>query len=116
MAVARSSGSRCQVNVPLEDEHWYLVLQQLVIREGSSIPEVLRPVILAFLKRKVDRDPDLADAVSSIEKSRASALDRLQRRKKLAPVTDLTFTQRGTEVRGSKPNHAKRTSRSPSSD
>jgi hypothetical protein len=94
MAGARPSQVRRQVNVPLDDEHWYLALQQLVLRERSTIPEVLRPVIVKFLKRKLDADPELAAAVANVEKSRMNAHDRARRQKKLAPVTELSTAGR----------------------
>src|SRR4051794_22072166 len=72
-AASRGRNERAQVNVPLEDEHWHLALMQLAIRDEKTVPELLRPVIVGYLKRKVAADPDLAQAVEKLEKSRQHA-------------------------------------------
>jgi hypothetical protein len=89
MSTERPAQVRFQVNVPLEDPHWYLALQQLVIRDGSTIPDILRPVIIQFLRRKLVADPKLAAAVELIEQSRVDAQARVPRAEKLATVAEM---------------------------
>jgi hypothetical protein len=72
----RSAGrkdGRYQVNVPLNEEHWHLVLTQLAIREEVSVPDLLRPVIIEFLERTLAADADLSAAVDSITRARAKS-------------------------------------------
>lgn len=72
----RSAGRRdvrYQVNVPLNDAHWHLVLMQLALRDDTSVPELLRPVIIDFLRLRLEEDSDLAAAVQSLEQSKARA-------------------------------------------
>ena len=61
-----------QVNVPLQGQA-VLVLQLLLAREQCSIPELLVPVIEDYLKRQLELDPDLADAVRALLASRSRA-------------------------------------------
>jgi hypothetical protein len=69
-----------QVNVPLS-EHYSLVLAQVVLRDDGTVPETLRPVIERYLDQRVEDDPDLRQAVESLERSRA--------RNQARPVTKL---------------------------
>ncbi|HWL36831.1 MAG TPA: hypothetical protein VNQ77_11610 [Frankiaceae bacterium] len=69
-----------QVNVPLS-EYYSLVLAQVVLRDDSTVPETLRPVIEAYLDRRLADDLDLREAVEALERSRA--------RDKARPVTTL---------------------------
>lgn len=87
--VSRSDGQRFQVNVPLDDAHWHLVLLQLAIREGQSVPELLRPVIIRYLKRQLSADEQLAAAVKNLEESKRAASQRARRRRRLADVKEL---------------------------
>lgn len=84
--MARVSRQRFQVNVPLEDGHWHVALLQLAIRDGKSVPELLRPVIVAYLRRQLTADPKLAAAVTNIEESRSMALDKRRKRRNLAEI------------------------------
>jgi hypothetical protein len=84
--MARASRQRFQVNVPLEDGHWHVALLQLAIRDGKSVPELLRPIIITYLKRQLTADPKLAAAVANIEESRSLALDKSRRRRNLAEI------------------------------
>lgn len=93
--MTRASRERFQVNVPLEDEHWYLVLLELTIREGKSVPELLRPIVVAYLKREVRKDAKLAAAVANIEDSRSGAREKGRRRRNLAEVTQMAATSEG---------------------
>ena len=56
--------------MPLNDAHWHLVLAQLALRDDVSIPEMLRPVIISFLRRQLAADPHLRDAVTSLEQAK----------------------------------------------
>jgi hypothetical protein len=88
--VARASRERFQINVPLEEEHWHLALLQLAIRETKSVPEILRPVIVAYLKRQLSADEKLAAAVANMEAARSEARDKSRRRRNLAEVKKMT--------------------------
>jgi hypothetical protein len=88
--MARASRERFQVNVALEDEHWYLALLQLAIRDAKSVPEVLRPVIVAYLKRQLSADEKLAAAVVNMEAARSEARVKGRRRRNLADVRPMT--------------------------
>jgi hypothetical protein len=90
--MTRASRERFQVNVPLEDEYWHLVLLQLTIREGRSVPDLLRPVVVAYLKRELRKDAQLAAAVANIGESRSGAREKKRRRRKLAEVTPMAAT------------------------
>jgi hypothetical protein len=87
-----ASRERFQVNLPLEDEHWHLVLLQLAIREGKSVPELLRPVVVAYLKRQLQRDAKLAAAVASMEESRSEARRKKRQRQNLAEIRTMAPT------------------------
>ena len=82
------SVERFQVNVPLDSEHWHLVLRLLAERDGSTVPELLRPVIVRFLQREEKKDADLAEAVARLERSREAAQTRRAGRP-LAHVTPI---------------------------
>jgi len=90
--MTRASRERFQVNLPLEDEHWHLVLLQLAIREGKSVPELLRPVVVAYLKRQLQRDAKLAAAVASMEESRSEARRKKRQRQNLAEIRTMAPT------------------------
>jgi len=92
--MTRASRERFQVNVPLEDEHWHLVLLELAIREGKSVPELLRPVVVAYLRRQLRQDAMLAAAVANMEESRSGARDKRRRRRDLAEVMPMAATSR----------------------
>jgi hypothetical protein len=105
--MTRASRERFQVNVPLEDEHWHLVLLQLAIREGRSVPELLRPVVVAYLKRQLRRDAKLAAAVANMEESRSGARDQRRRRRDLAEVMPMAATsQRPRPTNQARPRKA----------
>ena len=91
--VSRTGQQRYQVNVPL-DEHWHIALLQLSIREGQTVPELLRPVITRYLKRQLSADPNLAAAVESIEGAKAAADERSRRRQRLAEVKAMPVAER----------------------
>ena len=57
-----------QVNFTL-DPHWRLVLRLAAEADGLSVPDLLRPVVLRYLKGRL-RDEDLAEAVARMERSR----------------------------------------------
>jgi hypothetical protein len=99
--MTRASRERFQVNVALEDEHWHLVLLQLAIREAKSVPEILRPVIVAYLKRQLLADEKLAAAVANMEAARSEARDRGRRRRNLAEVKTMTPSHRDKQRTGS---------------
>jgi hypothetical protein len=63
-------GGRYQVNVPLNDAHWHLALMQLSMRDEMSVPDLLRPVIISFLSRHLESDPDLEAAVAALERAK----------------------------------------------
>ena len=90
--MTRASRGRFQVNIPLEDEHWHLALLQLAIREGKSVPELLRPVVIAHLRRQLRNDAELAAAVANMEKSQSGARAKKRRRRNLAEVTPMVAT------------------------
>jgi hypothetical protein len=104
--VAKASRERFQVNVPLEEEHWYLVLLQLAIRESKSVPELLRPVVVRYLKRQLAADPKLAIAVANIMESRSNARDRRRRRRNLAEVKPLPPTRQKRRRETGEQGHA----------
>lgn len=93
--MTRASRERFQVNVALEDEHWHIALLQLAIRDAKSVPEVLRPVIVAYLKRQLATDEQLAAAVASMEAARSGVRDRSRRRRNLAEVRAMASSQQG---------------------
>ncbi len=64
-----------QINVPLS-EYYSLVLAQVALRDESTVPETLRPVIENFLDDRLADDPDLRQAVASLERSRSRAKAR----------------------------------------
>jgi hypothetical protein len=90
--MTRASRGRFQVNIPLEDEHWHLVMLQLAIREGKSVPDLLRPVVIAYLRRQLRNDAELAAAVANMEKSRSGARAKRRRRRNLAEVMPMVAT------------------------
>jgi hypothetical protein len=97
----RPDGERFQVNVPLESEHWHLVLRLLAEREGATVPELLRPVIVRFLRREESKDGNLAEAVVRLERSRELAQAR-RAGKPLAHVTPIKHARQqriGTKER-----------------
>ncbi len=59
----------CQVNVPL-DEYYAVALGVITNRDGTTTPSLLRPVIESYLRRRIRKDQELADAVDAIIKSR----------------------------------------------
>jgi hypothetical protein len=93
----RSDSERFQVNVPLDSEHWHLVLRLLTEREGSTVPELLRPVIIRFLRREEKKDVDLAEAVARLERSRETA----QARRTSASLAHVTPIGRSHKQQGS---------------
>lgn len=61
-----------QVNFTL-DPHWRLVLRLAAEADGVSAPDLIRPVVMRYLRRRM-RDEDLREAVSRIEQVRRSRL------------------------------------------
>ena len=59
-----------QVNFTLEP-HWRLVLRLAAEADEVSVPDLLRPVVLRYLRHRL-RDPDLAEAVARIESAKRS--------------------------------------------
>jgi hypothetical protein len=90
--VSREGRQRYQVNVPLDDEHWYIALLQLAIREDKTVPDLLRPVIAGYLRRQLNADSSLAAAVKSLEEAKASASEKTRRRRHLADVKEMPVT------------------------
>lgn len=97
---SREGRQRFQVNVPLDDEHWHIVLLQLAIREGRTVPELLRPVIIRYLKRQLSADAQLAAAVTSMEESKVAASRKERRRRRLAEVKEIPGNNRNRSERG----------------
>jgi len=74
----RAGGSGQQVNFTL-DQHWRLVLRLAAEADGVSVPDLVRPVILRYLRNRM-RNEDLREAVARIEqvkRSRRGALDNI---------------------------------------
>lgn len=59
-----------QVNFTLEP-HWRLVLRLAAEADDVSVPDLLRPVVLRYLRNRL-RDDDLAEAVARIENAKRS--------------------------------------------
>jgi hypothetical protein len=93
-----ASRDRFQVNVPLDDEHWHLVLLQLTIRDAKSVPELLRPVVVDYLKRQLRKDSKLAAAVANIEESRSEAREKKRGRQNLAEVRPMAMGSDGRRL------------------
>jgi hypothetical protein len=77
---SRASNASQQVNFTL-DPHWRLVLRVVAEAEGVSVPDLLRPVVIRYLKRRM-KNEDLLEAVSRIEshkKARRGAPDNITR-------------------------------------
>lgn len=62
---SRKSDGPQQVNFTL-DAHWRLVLRVVAEADGVSVPDLLRPVVVRYLRRRM-RDDDLREAVTRIE-------------------------------------------------
>jgi hypothetical protein len=92
--MSREGRQRYQVNVPLGDEHWHIALLQLSIREGKTVPDLLRPVITGYLKRQLTADPKLAAAVQSLEEAKTAAGEKSRRRRRLAEVKEMPVIDR----------------------
>jgi hypothetical protein len=54
-----------QVNFTL-DAHWRLVLRVVAEADDVSVPDLLRPVVVRYLRRRM-RNDDLKEAVARIE-------------------------------------------------
>ena len=67
---SRRAGTGQQVNFTL-DEHWRLVLRVAAEADGVSVPELVRPVVMRYLRNRM-RDEDLREAVTRIEQVRLS--------------------------------------------
>ena len=64
----KTEAAAAQVNFTL-DPRWRLVLRLAAEADGVSVPDLLRPIVMRYLKGRL-RDEDLAEAVARIEKSR----------------------------------------------
>ena len=65
----RAEGAQ-QVNFTL-DPHWRLVLRVVAEADGVTAPELIRPVVLRYLRNRM-RNEDLKEAVARIERVRRS--------------------------------------------
>jgi hypothetical protein len=65
---SRTTSANQQVNFTL-DPHWRLVLRIVAEADGVSVPDLLRPVVIRYLRRRM-RDEDLQEAVARIENVR----------------------------------------------
>lgn len=96
--MSRRNSTGQQVNFTL-DPHWRLVLRVVAEAEGVSVPDLLRPVVMRYLRRRM-RDEDLLEAVSRIE--------NVRRTRKGIPdnIMSMTSTTKasGSRTRKSKPN------------
>lgn len=97
---SRTSSSSQQVNFTL-DPHWRLVLRVVAEAEGLSVPDLLRPVVMRYLQRRM-KDEDLREAVRRIEshrRARSGAPDNIT---PLADVRVTTGRSQGREPARSK--------------
>lgn len=67
---SRRSSTGQQVNFTL-DPHWRLVLRMTAEADGVSVPDLLRPVVMRYLRGRM-RNEDLQEAVARIELVRRS--------------------------------------------
>lgn len=71
MEVAITTRARAhsqQVNITL-DAHWRLVLRVVAEADGVSVPDLLRPVVMRYLRRRMQNE-DLREAITRIESLR----------------------------------------------
>lgn len=64
-SASRPGNAGQQVNFTL-DPHWRLVLRIAAEVDGVSVPELLRPLVVRYLRRRMS-NPDLAEAVARVE-------------------------------------------------
>lgn len=91
-----------QVNFTL-DAHWRLVLRLVAEADSVTVPDLLRPVVLRYLRGRL-RDKDLAEAVARIEKvqdAKRRIPDNLAILPKNAAKTSPAPTQRRRQSRPS---------------
>ncbi len=97
---SRRNSSSQQVNFTL-DPHWRLVLRLAAEAEGMSVPDLLRPVVMRHLRRRM-QDEDLREAVARIEnvrRTRSGVPDNV--------TTIATPTKAGRGQRSKSPERAK---------
>ncbi len=87
---SNGSTSPPQVNFTLE-AHWRLVLRLAAEADGVSVPDLLRPVVVRYLKGRM-RNEDLAEAVTRI--------DKVQQSRKLILTPKMGFDNRLNAVPG----------------
>jgi hypothetical protein len=59
-----------QINFTL-DPHWRLVLRLAAEADGMSVPDLIRPVVMRYLRSRM-RNEDLREAVARIEQVKRS--------------------------------------------
>jgi hypothetical protein len=97
---SRASSASQQVNFTL-DPHWRLVLRVVAEAEGVSVPDLLRPVVMRYLRRRM-KEEDLREAVSRIEshrKARSGVPNNITRLSGANRATGSRFKGRG-QVKG----------------
>jgi hypothetical protein len=69
-SASRENKQAHQVNFTL-DPHWRLVLRLAAEADGVSAPDLIRPVIMRYLRNRM-RNEDLREAVARIERVKRS--------------------------------------------
>jgi hypothetical protein len=69
-AASREAKPSHQVNFTL-DAHWQLALRLVAAADEVSVPDLVRPVIVRYLRNRL-REDDLREAVARIERVRRS--------------------------------------------
>jgi hypothetical protein len=85
-----------QVNFTL-DPHWRLVLRLAAEADGVSAPDLIRPVVMRYLRNRM-RNEDLREAVARIEqvkRSRRGVPDNI------TPMSKATSSPKGRKTRNS---------------
>jgi hypothetical protein len=98
---SRRVGSGQQVNFTL-DPHWRLVLRLAAEAEGVSVPDLIRPVVMRYLRGRM-RNADLQEAVGRIEQikqSRRSVPDNITPIPKTRPARSTAEGRRSQSPQG----------------
>jgi hypothetical protein len=86
MASQGASRGKEQINLSV-DSATARALRLIAVRDGKSVPDLLRPGIERLVRHRLKHDADLAESARALESSVAAEQSR--RRRGVAPVTDL---------------------------
>lgn len=89
---SKGASQKEQINLAL-DAPIARALRLIAVRDGKSVPELLRPGIERLVRGRLKQDPDLANSVTALESSIVAEQIRVANKRGVTSITELRTTQ-----------------------